>query len=287
MSMIPITPTRVVRGVTVPSILYGTAWKADDTAALTAEAIRCGFRGIDMANQRKYYFEAGAGEGVRAAIAAGAVTREELFLQTKFTPKSGQDHQLPYDPGADIATQVCQSIDSSLEHIGVARLDSYVLHGPSSTTGLTDADWQAWRAIEEAALAGRTGLVGVSNVSAEQLTTLVKDAKIVPAFVQNRCFARTRWDEAVRAVCAANDIVYQGFSLLTANREVQASPLVRAIAKRHGRTLAQVTFRFALELAMMPLTGTRDSQHMRQDLDLFGFALSDEEHRIMLEAGMQ
>jgi diketogulonate reductase-like aldo/keto reductase len=287
MTLTPIEPVRVVRGIAVPSILYGTAWKADRTAALTAEAISCGFRGIDMANQRKYYMEAGAGEGIRTAIAAGTVTREELFLQTKFTPKSGQGSELPYDPDADIATQVRQSIDSSLEHVGVACLDSYVLHGPSFTTGLTDADWQAWRAIEEAAQAGRTRLVGISNVSAEQLTMLLKDAKIVPAFVQNRCFARARWDEAVRAVCAANDIVYQGFSLLTANREVQASPLVRAIAKRYGRTLAQITFRFALELGMMPLTGTSDPQHMRQDLDIFGFALSGEEQSIILEAGMQ
>lgn len=276
-----------MRGVAVPSILYGTAWKAERTAALTAEAIGCGFRGIDMANQRKYYMEAGAGEGIRSAIAAGTVTREQLFLQTKFTPKSGQDHRLPYDRDADVATQVRQSIDSSLEHLGTTRLDSYILHGPSYTAGLTDEDWQAWRAMEAAAQDGRTGFIGVSNVSAEQLAMLVEAAKIAPAFVQNRCFARTQWDEGVRAFCAAHDIVYQGFSLLTANRDVLASPRVREIARRHGKTLAQIIFRFALEIAMMPLTGTSDSQHMREDLDVFGFALSGEEHQIMLEAGMQ
>src|SRR6516165_5664917 len=113
MTPTPIGLTRIVRRVAVPSILYGTAWKAERTAALTAEAIGCGFRGIDMANQRKYYVEAGAGEGIRSAIAAGTVTREQLFLQTKFTPKSSQDHRLPYDPDADVATQVRQSIDSS------------------------------------------------------------------------------------------------------------------------------------------------------------------------------
>jgi diketogulonate reductase-like aldo/keto reductase len=287
MTITPIESTRIVRGVAVPSILYGTAWKAERTAALTGQAIGCGFRGIDTANQRKYYMEAGAGEGVRSAIAAGAVTRDQLFLQTKFTPKSGQDDRAPYDPDADIATQVRQSIVSSLEHLGVTRLDAYVLHGPAFTTGLTDADWQAWRAIEEAAQDGRTGLVGVSNVSAEQLAALVEGARIVPAFVQNRCFARTRWDADVRAFCAAHDIVYQGFSLLTANREVLASTRVREIAKRHGRTLAQIVFRFALEIAMMPLTGTSDSQHMRQDLDIFDFALNGDEHKIMLEAGTQ
>jgi diketogulonate reductase-like aldo/keto reductase len=180
---------------------------------------------------------------------------------------------------------VRQSIDSSLEHLGGTRLDSYVLHGPAYTTGLTNADWEVWRAMEDAAQAGRTGLIGVSNVSAEQLAMLTEGARIAPAFVQNRCFARTRWDEDVRAFCATHDIVYQGFSLVTANREVLASPQVREIAKRHGRTLAQIVFRFALEIAMMPLTGTSDSQHMRQDLDVFDFALSADEHKIMLEAG--
>jgi diketogulonate reductase-like aldo/keto reductase len=281
----PIAPTRAVRGVTVPAILYGTAWKADRTAALTEQAIGYGFRGIDTANQRKYYFEAGAGDGIKAAIAAGTVTREELFLQTKFTPKSGQGGQdyLPYDPDAGVTAQVSQSIASSLEHLGATRLDSYVLHGPSYTEGLTDDDWQAWRAMEDAAQAGR---VGLSNVTAEQLAMLTEGARIRPAFVQNRCFARTRWDEPVRAFCTAHDMVYQGFSLLTANREVQASPQVRAIARRHGRTIAQVVFRFALEIGMMPLTGTSDKAHMQEDLDVFDFALGEEEHRIMLKAGL-
>jgi diketogulonate reductase-like aldo/keto reductase len=287
MTVSTIGETRLVRGVTVPAILYGTAWKAERTAALTAEAIGCGFRGIDTANQRKYYMEAGAGEGIQSAIAAGTVTREQLFLQTKFTPKNSQDDRIPYDPDADIAAQVRQSIDSSLEHLGVTRLDSYVLHGPANSVGLTETDVETWHAMEAAAQAGRVGLLGVSNVSLEQLTLLMDKAKITPAFVQNRCFARTVWDGEVRAFCADHDIVYQGFSLLTANREVQASPQVRAIAKHHGKTLAQVIFRFALEAAMMPLTGTSDSQHMREDLDIFSFALSEDEHRIILTAGFQ
>jgi diketogulonate reductase-like aldo/keto reductase len=283
----PITETRVVRGVTVPSIMYGTAWKAERTGALTAAAIGCGYRAIDTANQRRHYMETGVGEGIRSAIASGSVTRDQLFLQTKFTWRSGQDHRLPYDPDADTATQVRQSIESSLDHLGVARLDSYVLHGPTSTAGLAEADWQAWRAMEEAAQIGQVGLLGASNVSLEQLEALVDGAAITPAFVQNRCFAHTRWDEAVRAFCMTHDIVYQGFSLLTANQEMLALPQVRAIAKHHGKTLAQVVFRFALEIAMMPLTGTSDNQHMREDLDVFGFALTSEERKIMLEAGMQ
>ena len=286
MQAMEIGETRRVRGVAVPSIMYGTAWKEERTQALTSEAIACGFRAIDTANQRKHYVEAAVGAAIRAAVASGNVTRDQLFVQTKFTYQRGQDHRLPYDPDADLATQVRQSIDSSLEHLGVTRIDSYVLHSPSRAHGLGEADWQTWQVMEDAVRAGRVGLLGVSNISFEQLAALLEGVKIAPAFVQNRCFARNRWDADVRALCQMHDIVYQGFSLLTANRQALSSPRVIAIAQRHGKTVPQVVFRFAIELAMLPLTGTSDSVHMKEDLDIFDFALSDEDHKIVLELGV-
>jgi diketogulonate reductase-like aldo/keto reductase len=278
--------TRRVRGVVVPSIMYGTAWKEERTQALTSAAIACGFRAIDTANQRKHYVEAGVGAAVEAAVASGSVTREQLFLQTKFTWQRGQDHRLPYDANADLPTQVRQSVDSSLTHLGVTRIDSYILHSPSRGYGLGEADWETWHAMEEAVRNGRVGLLGVSNISFEQLATLIEEVKIAPAFVQNRCFARNRWDADVRALCKTRDIVYQGFSLLTANPQVLSSPRLIAIAQRHGKTIAQIVFRFAIELGMLPLTGTSDSLHMRQDLDIFDFTLSQGDIEIVLELGM-
>src|SRR5262249_20045274 len=122
MHSMQIRETRQVRGVAVPSIMYGTAWKEERTEALTSEAIACGFRAIDTANQRKHYLEAGVGAAIAAAVASGNVTREQLFVQTKFTYQRGQDHRLPYDPDADLATQVHQSIHSSLHHLALAHL---------------------------------------------------------------------------------------------------------------------------------------------------------------------
>ena len=110
------------------------------------------------------------GAAVRAAIADGLVKRDELFLQTKFTSVGGQDHRLPYDPDADEATQVRQSFASSLEHLHVERLDSYVLHGPSRRVGLAACrSREAWRAMEELHAAGKTRFIGVSNVGLDQL----------------------------------------------------------------------------------------------------------------------
>ena len=129
----------------VPDFLYGTAWKEDRTPALTELALRMGFRGIDTANQRRHYFEAGVGRGSGGRISRGIVTRPDLFLQTKFTYRPGQDHRLPYDPEASLSDQVTQSMASSLEHLGTDHVDSYVLHGPASGYGWTEADSEVGR----------------------------------------------------------------------------------------------------------------------------------------------
>src|SRR6187455_2028400 len=110
--------TLLIDGVRVPRFLYGTAWKEDETRRLTELALRQGFRGIDTANQRKHYHEAPVGQAVAAAVTGGLLTREELFLQTKFTFRGGQDHRLPYDLNVPVRTQVEQSLASSMEHLG-------------------------------------------------------------------------------------------------------------------------------------------------------------------------
>ena len=267
----------LIDGVALPRFLYGTAWKEDETRRLTALALREGFRGIDTANQRRHYHEAAVGQAIAAAVAGGLVARAGLFLQTKFTFRRGQDHRLPYDPDAPVATQVEQSVASSLRHLGTEIIDSYLLHGPAQRDGLAAADWEAWRAMEAAHDGGRVRLLGVSNFSLEQLRRLCGGARVRPRFVQNRCYAARGWDRRVRKFCAANGLVYQGFSLLTANREALARPDVGRIAKRHGRSVAQVVFRFALDVGLVPLTGTTDAGHMREDLEVFEFRLEPAE----------
>jgi diketogulonate reductase-like aldo/keto reductase len=193
------------------------------------------------------------------------VTRADLFLQTKFTYQRGQDHRLPYDPQARFSIQVAQSLASSLEHLGTDYVDSYVLHGPSGYEW-TNADAEVWEAMVKERDAGRTRLLGVSNVSLLHLEQMASAHTEVPAFVQNRCFARLGWDREVRRFCRERNIIYQGFSLLTANPEVLRHPLVAAIAARAKATPAQVVFRFAQAVGMLPLTGTSNADHMQQDL---------------------
>jgi diketogulonate reductase-like aldo/keto reductase len=250
----------------IPDFLYGTAWKEGRTPGLVELALRVGFRGIDTANQRRHYFEAGVGEGLAAVYRAGVVTRDDLFLQTKFTYRAGQDQRLPYDPAARLAVQVAQSLAGSLEHLGTDYVDSFVLHGPASGYGWTDADAEVWEAMVKERDAGRTRLLGVSNVSLRHLEEMVEVHSSLPSFVQNRCYARLGWDREVRLFCSERGIVYQGFSLLTANVEVLRHPVVTGLAARAGVTSAQVVFAFARAVGMLPLTGTSNAEHMKQDL---------------------
>jgi diketogulonate reductase-like aldo/keto reductase len=200
-------------------------------------------------------------------------------VQTKFTFRQGQDHRLPYDPKASISDQVEQSFVSSLRHLGTDFIDAFVLHGPTKRAGLTADDWAAWRAMESIRDSGRARWLGVSNVTLEQLQGLCQGARIRPHFVQNRCYAARGWDREIREFCAANALTYQGFSLLTANRDALDHPDMALIAKRHGRSVSQIVFRFAIEVGMLPLTGTTDAGHMRADLEVLDFRLAAREVR--------
>jgi diketogulonate reductase-like aldo/keto reductase len=259
----------------LPGFLYGTAWKKDPTAALTELALRNGFRGVDTANQLRHYNEAGVGDGLTAAYKAGVVTRSELFLQTKFTYRQGQDHRLPYDPEATLAVQVAQSMASSLEHLRTDYVDSLLLHGPAWRHGWSEEDAEVWTAMRTERESRRARLLGVSNVGVHHLEQMVRVHGEAPSFVQNRCFAVTGWDSDVRLFCREQGIIYQGFSLLTANLDVMQHPVVTDPAAKLGMTPAQVVFAFARQVGILPLTGTTNSDRMKQDLASLAIALPD------------
>ena len=263
-------------GVNIPAFMYGTAWKKDATAQLVQLAVTSGFTAIDTANQLIHYQEALVGEAL-LALAEQGIPRNSLFLQTKFTSVNGQDHRTPYDPIAPVSSQVKQSFESSLEHLHTDYLDSFVLHGPYSRYGLGKEDWEVWIAMEDLYNSGRTKMIGISNVTAPQLTELCDKATIKPMIVQNRCYAAMAWDKEVREICQTHGIIYEGFSLLTANPEVWRSPEVLDIAKQNGTGSMQIIFRYAQQVGMLPLTGTSNKQHMKEDLDIQQFSLTPDQ----------
>jgi len=105
--------TTTSAGVEMPKIIYGTAWKKERTTELVIQAVQAGFRGIDTACQPKHYAEERVGEALMPLKKEG-VKREDLYIQTKFTPLAGQDpNNIPYDKNASLETQVADSFTRS------------------------------------------------------------------------------------------------------------------------------------------------------------------------------
>jgi diketogulonate reductase-like aldo/keto reductase len=263
-----------------PSIIYGTAWKEEHTKDLVSQALDLGFRAVDSANQRKHYHESGAGEAVHEWIQKGN-SRSDLFLQSKFTHIAGQDHRLPYNKNDPIEKQVLDSFEGSLSHYHTDYLDSYLIHGPSSPYTLTETDMRVWKMMEKLYTSGRILSIGISNINLSHLKYLCESAAVKPMTVQNRCFAVRKWDADIRNYCRENGIRYQGFSLLTANPHILQHPLVHSLAYRENKTEAQVILRFSMILGMTVLTGTTDTMHMKQDLDVSDIQLSEDEIKIL------
>ena len=258
-----------------PRILYGTAWKKDETESLVRTALLQGFRGIDTACQPKHYHEAGVGAALR-----GTLARTDLYLQTKFTPLSGQDPaRIPYDPKAPLAEQVRQSLAVSLRNLGTDYLDCLVLHSPLPSRRRTQ---EVWRTMESMVESREVRQLGISNCyRLEELEALFDSARYKPAVVQNRFYADTGYDREIRAFCRQHGMIYQCFWTLTANPQVLAHRTVRELATKHRRTPAQLLFRYLTQNDIVPLTGTRSETHMREDLAIFDFELTQLEREAM------
>ena len=260
------------RGSRVPRLLYGTAWKKERTAELVERALSLGFRGIDTACQPKHYDERGVGAGVAACLGRG-LGRQELYLQTKFTPVSGQDpRRIPYDPRAGLAEQVQQSCGVSLRQLGTSYLDCLVLHSPLSPFAQLLV---VWRAMEALVASGAVRELGISNCyELSEFEALYRAAQVKPLVLQNRFYAQTGHDRELRAFCLAHGVLYQSFWTLTANRALLSQPPLEPLARAYCVTPAQMLLRGLTQLGVCPLTGTSSEQHMREDLAIFDFTLT-------------
>ncbi len=265
----------MARSVNTPPIIYGTAWKKERTTELVALALRVGYRAVDTACQPKHYDEPGVGRALTAAFEAG-LERQELYVQTKFTPLSGQDpRRVPYDPEAPLVEQVRQSCAASLRNLGVDYVDCLLLHSPLPTVVQTLAVWEVMEALVREGAAAR---IGISNCyELRLLETLTRKATVKPSVVQNRFYADTGFDRELRAFCRQNAITYQSFWTLTANPHLLRHASVGELAAQHGLTREQVLFRALSGIGITPLTGTTSEAHMRDDLQLFDVQLQADE----------
>ncbi|TQS32036.1 hypothetical protein Golomagni_07665 [Golovinomyces magnicellulatus] len=256
-----------VQATRMPKFCYGTAWKKDKSADLVYRALKAGFRGIDTAAQPKHYNEQGVASGFRKAVSEGIVTRQDVFVQTKFTPVSGQSHSVPYDVNAPLDQQVHQSVQSSLQNFTIdgqdPYLDSIVLHSPLETIQDTFTVWKAFESYYPHTIRN----LGISNAPIEYIEAIHQEMAVKPAVAQNRFFHREGFAAPIRSFCRDNDIIFQSFWTSTGNpRLVQSQPVVD-VAEKAGVELAAAYYCLVLGLGNVTiLNGTTSDEHMQQDL---------------------
>jgi diketogulonate reductase-like aldo/keto reductase len=249
----------------LPFLVYGTAWKKENTESLVADAVRTGFRFIDTACQPKHYNEPGVGKGWTLAASELGLQRSDIFLQTKYTSISGQDpNHIPYDPTSSLEERVTQSLKVSLHNLKTSYLDSWVMHSPERTL---DETMVAYRVMEQAVDDGKVLRLGISNCYDYDFFTSIYDmARIKPSVLQNRFYGDSDWDQELRKFCKENSIWYQSFWTLTANRDALATKEVKAWALSKQLSPQTLLYAYLMSLGYgTPLDGTTNIDHMKED----------------------
>lgn len=259
-----------IRSSGKPYFIYGCAWKKDETAKLVKDAISSGFRFLDTANQPSQYNEAGVGEGWVSAVeeSGGKITREDLFIQTKFSPDHQHDKEnVPYNITQPIDSQVKGSFEASLKNLKTSYVDAFILHIPYNSFAKT---MTAWTAMESLLEEGKVKKIGISNVyKLDLLEKIYDEVTIKPTILQNRFYRRRNYDTSIRKFCEEKGIIYQAFWTISGNRVSFLRDDYQDLARQKGLTSETLMYAFILSLGHMPLSGTKSRQHMAEDISLW------------------
>ncbi|KAL3286148.1 hypothetical protein HHI36_000660 [Cryptolaemus montrouzieri] len=291
-------------GAKTPSIGYGT-WQAQDEPALEI-ALEAGYRHIDTAYS--YQNEKMIGNVLKRWISNGKLKREDIFLVTKL-PITGNRPE-----------GVAKYLKRSLENLQVGYVDLYLIHAPF---GLQDSEGDyyikdsdgnpyfdmstdhiaIWKAMEEQVEAGLTKAIGLSNFNKSQIERILKNSKIKPSALQIELHAYLQQNELVD-FCKENNILVTAYSPLGtpgANNflekiglkldlpDILGNPTVKAIAKKHSKTAAQVLLHFYVQKGWLPIPKSVNPERIKQNLDIFDFHLDQQDlHELKsLDAGIR
>ena len=240
-------------GTTIPQLGFGVFQvPPKDTAATVAQALEAGYRHIDTAQM--YGNEAGVGE----AIKASGIARDELHVTTKLN----NSFHRPDDARREI--------DASLERLGLAQVDLFLIHWPLPTR--YDGDFvQTWRALIEAKEAGKTRSIGVSNFQPAHLDRIVEETGVVPVVNQvevHPFFA----NEAVRAANKRHGVLTEAWAPIAQGKVVD-DDTIGEIASLVGRTPAQVALRWHVQRGDIVFPKSMNPERMRQNFEIFDFEL--------------
>ncbi|MCF0090109.1 MULTISPECIES: aldo/keto reductase [unclassified Streptomyces] len=251
-----VPPIILNNGVEMPQLGFGVWQVADDEAErAVSTALEAGYRSIDTA---AIY---GNEEGTGRAIASSGLPREELFVTTKlWNADQGHDSTL-------------RAFDTSLKKLGLEYVDLYLIHWPMPDRGTFVDTYKAFEKLYEE---GRAKAIGVSNFLPEHLTTLLEATSVVPAVNQIELHPQLQ-QQTAREVHAEHGIATEAWSPLGSGKGLLDVPAIVAIARKHGRTPAQVVLRWHLQLGNVVIPKSVTPSRIKENFDVFGFSLDEED----------
>ncbi|MET9296100.1 aldo/keto reductase [Streptomyces sp. NPDC003077] len=264
MSKVP--HTTLNNDVAMPQLGFGV-WQVPDDEAFIAvrHALEAGYRSIDTA---AIY---GNEEGTGKALAASGIARDELFVTTKLWNS---------DQGYDTTLR---AFDTSLEKLGLEYVDLYLIHWPVPAR---DTYVDTYKALEKIYADGRAKAIGVSNFKPAHLERLMGETSIVPAVNQIELHPQFQQAEA-RAVHAQHGIATEAWSPLGQGKGLLEDPVIGDLAKKHGKTPAQIVLRWHLQLGNIVIPKSVTPSRIKENIDVFGFELDADDLGTLaaLEAG--
>ena len=245
-------------GYEMPILGLGTYSLSYDTCVNSVKALLAnGGRLIDTAYM--YGNEDAVGEGVRQAMAEYGIPREEIFVITKIYPNQFSNPEA--------------AIDMALEKLDIGYIDMMLLHHPGSN------DVKAYRAMEKYVEAGKIRSLGLSNWYIEELTDFLPQVNIMPALVQNEIQPYYQEQDVVPFIQGKGIVVQCWYPLggRGYTKELLGNDTICTIADAHGVSAAQVILRWDLQRGVVVIPGSSNPEHIKENLDLFDFELTDEE----------
>jgi diketogulonate reductase-like aldo/keto reductase len=251
-----VPPIILNNGVEMPQLGFGVWQVPDDEAErAVAVALEAGYRSIDTAAAY------GNEEGTGKAIAASGVPREDVFVTTKLW---NNDH------GYDSALR---AFDTSLDRLGLDYVDLYLIHWP---TPARDRYVDTYKAFEKILADGRARAIGVSNFLPEHLERLIAETSVIPAVNQIELHPHLQ-QHAAREYHAEQGIATEAWSPLGQGKGLLEVPAIVAIARKHGRTPAQVVLRWHLQQGNIVIPKSVTPSRIRENISVFDFTLDTED----------
>lgn len=246
-------------GVKMPSLGLGVFRVEDSSELINAVkvAIKNGYRSIDGASI--YGNEEAMGEGIKQGIKEAGISREDLFITSKvWTADLGYEETIA-------------AYEESLKKLGVEYLDLYLIHWP-----VEGKYKKAWKALEHLYKEGRVKAIGVSNFQVHHLQDLLRDAKVKPVINQVELHPYLSQKE-VREFCMKNDIQVEAWSPLMAGNGLLENEVLKEIAKKHNKTVAQVVLRWDLQSGIITIPKSTNEGRLKENIDVFDFNLDKDD----------